>query len=81
MDVRAADDGPGGLVGRVERPVSDIDEDLAVGVLAGQGIIDTDYTVGLDPAYPNPAPDEVYVRWEVTLVDTMERIFSTVIVR
>ncbi len=48
-------------------------------VLAGSGIIDSDYTVALDPAYPNPAPDEVYIRWEVTLVDTLEKIYATVV--
>ncbi len=50
-------------------------------VLASAGVIGRDYTVGLDPAYPNPPADEVYVKWEVAIVDAMEKIFGTFVVR
>jgi len=49
-------------------------------VLVSEGAIARDYKVYLDPAYPNPAPDEVYVRWEASIVDAMEKIYGTFVV-
>lgn len=47
-------------------------------------LIGANYTVGLDPYYhgatPLAAPDEVYIKWEGTLVDTMEKIYGTFVV-
>ncbi|MBE3576879.1 MAG: phage tail sheath family protein [Limnochordales bacterium] len=51
--------------------------------LVNGGLIEPDYTVQLDPAY-HPAlaaPDEVYIRWDARLTDTMEFIFGTFNVR
>lgn len=55
--------------------------------LAASSVIDPVFNVYPDPDYhgpdaPNtPQPDEVYIRWEIKLVDVMEKIFGTVIVR
>jgi hypothetical protein len=47
------------------------------------GLIGSDYNVQLDPAYhPDLAqPDEVYIRWDASLTDTMEFIYGTFNVR
>lgn len=50
--------------------------------LALAGVIEnTGWDVYLDPDYPNPEPDEVYVKWEARLTDVMEKIFGTFIVK
>ncbi len=48
--------------------------------LVAGGVIDRDYKVYLDSAYPNPAPDEVYIKWEAGIVDTLEKIYGTFVV-
>jgi len=47
------------------------------------GLIEADFTVQLDPEYhPDLAqPDEVYIRWDARLTDTMEYIYGTFNVR
>jgi hypothetical protein len=48
-------------------------------------LIGADYTIGLDPDYhgdpPLAAADEVYIKWEGTLIDVMEKIYGTFIVK
>lgn len=47
------------------------------------GLVERDYLVYLDPDY-HPAlaqPDEVYIKWEARIVDSMERIYGTFVVR
>ncbi|KUK53081.1 MAG: Uncharacterized protein XD78_1523 [Desulfotomaculum sp. 46_296] len=51
--------------------------------LVNGGLIEKDFLVYLDPAY-HPAlaaPDEVYLKWEARIVDSMEKIFGTFIVK
>ncbi|MFD0868768.1 phage tail sheath family protein [Paenibacillus residui] len=50
--------------------------------LANAGVIEsTGYDVYLDPDYPNPDPDQVFLKWEARLTDVMEQIFGTFIVK
>lgn len=50
--------------------------------LALGGVIERDgWNVYLDPDFPNPEPDEVYIKWEARLTDVMEKIFGTFIVK
>ncbi len=53
--------------------------------LAADDIIMPDFIVMLDPQYhgdpPIAAPDEVYLYWEAAITDSMEKIYSTFIVR
>jgi len=50
--------------------------------LALGGVIEsTGWNVYLDPGFPNPEPDEVYIKWEARLTDVMEKIFGTFIVK
>jgi len=44
------------------------------------GLIDEEFKVYLDPDYPNPPADHVYIKWEAALTDVMEYIFGTFIV-
>lgn len=46
------------------------------------GLVERDYLVYLDPDY-HPAlaqPDEVYIKWDARIVDSMERIYGTFMV-
>lgn len=46
-------------------------------------LIERDYEVYLDPDY-HPAlaaPDEVYIKWEARITDTMEKVYGTFLVR
>lgn len=47
---------------------------------AQAGVIDDVYDVIVDPAYPNPAADQVYLKWTAKPTDVMEQIFGTFIV-
>jgi len=50
--------------------------------LADAGVIESvGYNVIIDPAFPNPEPDQVFLRWEARLTDVMEQIFGTFIVQ
>ncbi|AEE95784.1 phage tail sheath family protein [Mahella australiensis] len=53
--------------------------------LAADDVIMPDFTVQIDPQYhgepPIAAPDEVYLYWEAAITDSMEKIYSTFIVR
>jgi len=44
------------------------------------GLIDDEFKVYLDPDYPTPPADHVYIRWEAALTDVMEYIFGSFIV-
>jgi len=50
--------------------------------LVNGGLIEKDFSVYLDPDY-HPAlaaPDEVYIKWDARIVDSMEKIFGTFVV-
>ena len=53
--------------------------------LAADDVIMPDFIVQLDPQYhgnpPIAAPDEVYLYWEASITDSMEKIYSTFVVR
>jgi len=53
--------------------------------LAADDVIMADFVVKLDPQYhgnpPIAAPDEVYLYWEASITDSMEKIYSTFVVR
>lgn len=53
--------------------------------LAADGVIMPDFIIKLDPQYhgnpPIAAPDEVYLYWEASITDSMEKIYSTFVVR
>ncbi len=48
--------------------------------LVNGGLIDDKFKVYLDPDYPNPPADHVYIKWEAALTDVMEFIFSSFLV-
>lgn len=50
--------------------------------LANEGIIASDFVVMLDPQYqPSAEPDEVYIYWNASITDSMEKIYGTFTVR
>ncbi len=50
--------------------------------LANEGIIASDFAVMIDPQYqPSAEPDEVYIYWNASITDSMEKIYGTFTVR